>query len=253
MLYRKGLLPIKNRFLIVRHGESIWNKDSKFTGWTNIPLTNNGRKEASLISQTLMKHNICPNIIFTSVLDRAVETSNIIKNELNKFNKIDVPMHTTWRLNERHYGTLEGIPRQYIREMFGKKYTKLIRCNFNIKPPIIRDYNYNNDYKIYRNCYFKRVKYGESKENVLERVLPYYENDILYTLNEERFPLIVTHKHTARVLMKYLLKIKDEEFEDYELPEKKIIMVYLKDDLTYDTHKEIDFYNTDKKIEKGKN
>jgi bisphosphoglycerate-dependent phosphoglycerate mutase len=83
--------------------------------------------------------------------------------------------------------------------------------------------------------------------------LPYYENDILYTLNEERFPLIVTHKHTARVLMKYLLKIKDEEFEDYELPEKKIIMVYLKDDLTYDTHKEIDFYNTDKKIEKGKN
>ena len=80
--------------------------------------------------------------------------------------------------------------------------------------------------------------------------MPYYENDILYTLNEERFPLIVTHKHTARVLMKYLLKINDEEFEDYELPEKKIIMVYLKDDLTYDTHKEIDFNTTDKKVVK---
>jgi hypothetical protein len=78
------------------------------------------------------------------------------------------------------------------------------------------------------------------------------ENDILYTLNEERLPLIVTHKHTARVLMKHLLKIRDEEFEDYELPEKKIIMVYLKDDLSYDTHKELDFYNTEKKVIKNK-
>jgi 2,3-bisphosphoglycerate-dependent phosphoglycerate mutase len=247
MLYRKGLIPTKNRFLMVRHGESIWNKDSKFTGWTNIPLTNNGRKEAWLISQTLINNNISPNIIFTSVLDRSIETSNIIKNEINKINELDIPIYTSWRLNERHYGTLEGIPRQYIRDMFGKKFTKLIRCNFHIKPPIIRDYNYNNDYKIYRNCYFKKVKYGESKENVLERILPYYENDILYTLNENKLPLIVTHKHTARVLMKYLLKMNDEEFEDYELPEKKIIMVYLKEDLSYDTHKEIDYYNSDKK------
>ena len=77
-------------------------------------------------------------------------------------------------------------------------------------------------------------------------------NHILYTLNEERLPLIVTHKHTARVLMKHLLKIRDEEFEDYELPEKKIIMVYLKDDLSYDTHKELDFYNTEKKVMKNK-
>jgi 2,3-bisphosphoglycerate-dependent phosphoglycerate mutase len=241
MLYRNGLIPIKNRFLLVRHGESIWNKDSKFTGWTNIPLTDNGRNEANIISQTLIKHNIFPNIIFTSVLDRAIESSNIIKNELNKLNKIDIPIHTSWRLNEQHYGTLDGIPRQYIRDVFGKKFTKLIRCNFNTKPPIIHDYNYNNDYKIYKNIYFKKVKYGESKEDVMERMLPYYENDILYTLNEDKFPLIVTHKHTARVLMKQLLKIKDEEFDNYELPEKKVIMIYLNDDLTYNTHKEFGF------------
>jgi 2,3-bisphosphoglycerate-dependent phosphoglycerate mutase len=231
----------KNRFLIIRHGESIWNKDSKFTGWTDIPLTNNGRKEAGLIAKTLIKYNMIPNLIFTSVLDRAIETSNIIKNDLDNINKTNVPIYNTWRLNERHYGTLEGIPRQYIRNMFGKTYTKLIRCNFNIKPPIICDYNYNNDYKVYRNCYFKKIKYGESKENVLDRMLPYYENDILYTIDEGKFPLIITHKHTARVLMKHLLKIKDEEFEEYELPEKKIIMVNLKDDLSYDNHDEIDY------------
>ena len=114
MLNRGILLPTKNRFLLTRHGESIWNKDSKFTGWTNIPLTNNGKIEAKKITQALLNKNICPSIIFTSVLDRAIETSNIVKKEINKFNNKDVPIYTSWRLNERHYGTLEGIPRQYI-------------------------------------------------------------------------------------------------------------------------------------------
>ena len=241
MLYRGNLIPTKNRFLLVRHGESIWNKDSKFTGWTNIPLTNNGKKDAKKIYQTLLNNNICPNIIFTSVLDRAIETSNIIKKEMYQFNKADIPVYTSWRLNERHYGKLEGIPRQYIRDMYGTKYTNLIRCNFSMKPPIIRDYNYNNNYPVYRNCYFKKVEYGESKENVMERMLPYYENDILYTLSENKFPLIVTHKHTARVLMKHLLKIKDEDFEQFELPDKKLLLVHLNDELHYEKHFEIEY------------
>ena len=241
MLYRGNLIPTKNRFIIVRHGESIWNKDSKFTGWTNIPLTNKGKKDAKKIYQTLLNNNICPNIIFTSVLDRAIETSNIIKKEMFQFNKTDVPIYTSWRLNERHYGKLEGMPRQYIRDMYGLKYTNLIRCNFNMKPPIIRDYNSDNTYPVYRNCYFKKVEYGESKENVMERMLPYYENDILYTLSENKFPLIVTHKHTARVLMKHLLKIKDEDFEDFELPDKKLLLVHLNDELNYEKHFEIEY------------
>ena len=88
-------------------------------------------------------------------------------------------------------------------------------------------------------CYFNKIKNGESKENVLERLLPYYENDILYTLTENKFPLIVTHKHTARVLMKHLLKMKDEEFENYQLPEK-ILLVHLDENLTYSSHSELD-------------
>jgi len=241
MLYQGRLLSNKHRFLLIRHGESIWNKDSKFTGWTNIPLTNKGKKEALQISQTLIRNNLCPNIIFTSVLDRAIETSNIIQKDIHLYNKNSIPIYTTWRLNERHYGYLEGIPRQYIRETLGHYYTRLVRCNFYMKPPIIKNYEIKNEYPVYRNCYFKRIKYGESKENVLERMLPYFENDILYTMNENKFPLIVTHKHTARVLMKHLLKIKDEDFEDYEIPSKKIMLVYLNDDLTYHTHFDIDY------------
>lgn len=238
MLYRGNLTSAKKCFLLVRHGESIWNKDSKFTGWTNIPLTNYGKKEAAKIADALIKHNLFPNIIFTSVLERSIDTSNIIKTEINK---VDIPIYTSWRLNERHYGTLEGIPRQYVREMFGNKFTKLIRCNYSMKPPIIRDYKSINDYPVYRNCYFETVKYGESKENVLQRMLPYYENDILYTLGEHKFPLIVTHKHTARVLMKHLLKLDDEEFETFDIPNKKIILVNLHNDLSYDSHLHIEY------------
>jgi len=114
-----------------------------------------------------------------------------------------------------------------------------------MKPPVIRDYPYTNEYNVYRNCYFEKVKYGESKENVLERVLPYYENDILYTLSENRFPLIVTHKHTARVIMKHLLQINDHDFEHYELPDKKIFVVYLQDDFRYERHDEMDYRSDD--------
>ena len=85
------------------------------------------------------------------------------------------------------------------------------------------------------------MKFGESKENVLDRMLPYYENDILYTLSENKFPLIVTHKHTARVLMKHLLKMNDEEFEDYVLPDKKILFICLDDNLNYEKHVEIEY------------
>ena len=234
----QALNTFKNRFLLVRHGESIWNQDSKFTGWTNIPLTDNGREEAKNIANTIISNNLLPNIIFTSVLHRTIETSNIIKKELNTN---DIPIHTSWRLNEKHYGTLEGVPRQYIRDMYGDKFTKMMRCNYNMKPPIIKDYNYDNEYPIYRNCYFEKIKNGESKEHVLERLLPYYENDILYTLTEKYFPLIVTHKHTARVLMKHLLKINDEDFDFYELPSKKIFLIELDHKLNYEKHTEFSY------------
>jgi len=241
MLYRNNLIPKQNRLLLVRHGESIWNQDSKFTGWTNIPLTPKGKMEATRIAHTLYLYGLTPTVMFSSVLDRSVETATMIQRELHHSRNTPVPIYTSWRLNERHYGTLEGVPRQYVRELFGNRITRQVRCSFTMKPPILTDYVTTNPYPVYRNCYFKSIQYGESKENVLERVLPYYENDILYTLSEHKFPLIVTHKHTVRVLMKHLLKMKDEDFEKYELPDKKIMLVTLNDELEYASHIEIDY------------
>ena len=116
---------INKQFLLVRHGESIWNQDSKFTGWTNIPLTENGKHEAKMMSNQLKNHNLYPNIIFSSVLDRAIDTSSIIKNEINN----NIQIQTSWRLNEKHYGTLEGIPRNYIRNIYGDLFTKMMRLS----------------------------------------------------------------------------------------------------------------------------
>jgi len=231
---------IKYKFLIVRHGESIWNKSSKFTGWTNIPLTEYGKQESQHIGRSLIMHNLIPNIMFTSVLDRAINTANIIKKELND----DMMIHTTWRLNEKHYGTIEGIPRQLIRSNYGDMFTDLIRNDFYTKPPIVNDFDHLKNatkYPVYRNCYIEKLQFGESKQNVLERLLPYYENDILYTLSEHKFPLIVTHKHCARVLMKHLLNISDVNFRNYKLPEKKILLVCLQENLDYDKHFELEY------------
>ena len=236
------------RIIIARHGESIWNQDSKFTGWTNIPLTDKGRLEAKKMANVLKPYK--PSIIFTSVLQRSIETSTIIQKELMelkklknemKQNRVDIPIHTSWRLNEKHYGTLEGVPRKYIRDLYGELFTQMMRSNFTMKPPVLKNVDIVSTYPVYRNCYLESIKHGESKENVLARLLPYYENDILYTLSENHTPLILTHKHTARVLMKHLLQMNDEVFENYELP-NKIIVVNLKD-LNYFSHQELDYKN----------
>ena len=209
---------------MVRHGESIWNLDSKFTGWTDIPLTKNGVKEAQKIGEVLCENNIYPTILFSSSLKRAIDTANIIKEGFDK-NQASGP-YTSWRLNEKHYGTLEGIPRQKIRDEYGDKFTKMMRKSYYMTPPIINIPQDEIDkYPIFKNCYYNSISLGESKENVLKRLLPYFENDIMYKLTENETPLIVTHKHCARVLMKYLLKISDVDFETYELPEKTIIQL----------------------------
>ncbi len=235
------LQNIFKKIVIVRHGQSIWNHDSKFTGWTNIPLTHDGKKEAVSISKKLNEINIIPNIIFSSELDRCIKTSNIIINNMKNKN---IPIHTSWRLNEKHYGTLEGVPREYIRRQYGEQFTSMMRGNFTFKPPVLNNVpTYNqNKYKIYRNCYFKTIEKGESKEDVLSRLLPYYENDILYKVSDEnKLPLIVTHKHCARVLMKKFLNIDDDVFQEYQIPSKNIIIVSLDDELNYLSHELIPY------------
>jgi 2,3-bisphosphoglycerate-dependent phosphoglycerate mutase len=234
---------ILRNLYIVRHGQSIWNHDSKFTGWTDIPLTIDGRNEAKQIASTLYENNIYPNLYFSSVLERCLDTSNIIKRYMKmEIRDFETKTHTTWRLNEKHYGTLEGIPRELIREQYGSKFTSMMRNNFYMKPPVLKELPLVNDYSVYKNCYFENMRNGESKENVLGRLLPYYENDIMYTLNKEsNVPIVITHKHCIRVLLKYLLHISDEDFEDFRLNDKTILKINYDEELNFIDYDEIQY------------
>ena len=217
---------------MVRHGQSIWNHDSKFTGWTDIPLTKKGLDEAKQISKFLIQNKIQPNVYFTSVLKRCINTTHVIRDLVDSKFKTKSDIYTSWRLNEKHYGCLEGVPRDEIRGSFGKKFTSMMRNNFYMKPPVIEENELPkkcNQYPIFRNCYYESIKYGESKENVLSRLLPYYENDILYSFQLNQIPMIVTHKHCVRVLMKHLLKISDQDFENFTIPSDHLVEIDIDD------------------------
>jgi 2,3-bisphosphoglycerate-dependent phosphoglycerate mutase len=215
--------------LLVRHGKSVWNHDSKFTGWTNIPLIEQGRSDARKIAQTLRSNNIIPTVFFSSVLQRSLESATIIKQSLNS----DADILTSWRLNEKHYGTLEGVEREYIRNVYGNRFTSMMRSNFYMKPPVIKSIPQQTEYPIFKNCYFDTIKYGESKENVLTRLLPYFQNDILYTITQDKLPLVVTHKHCLRVIMKHYLSLSDEEFEEFDISSNVILILKFDEDFVF--------------------
>ena len=227
------------RLLIVRHGKSIWNQESKFTGWTNIPLDNVGKKEAINMGKILKKQNLIPNTIFSSTLYRAIDTSSLINKNFEK----SALIYSDWRLNEKHYGTLEGVEREKIRQKYGIEYTKKMRSSFHMLPPIVAE-EVSETYSTVKMCksaseYFEKIKLGESKKNVYDRVIPFYLEKIIPSIRNNDFPLIVTHKHSARVLMKYLKDINDKDFEKYKLPENKIIYIEL--DKNFKKQKELLF------------
>jgi len=219
------------KFLMVRHGESIWNSNSTFTGWSDIPLTTKGIQEAINMGAILKNNYIYPTKIFTSELSRAILTSNIIATySSDEYINLESPIviEKSWRLNEKHYGDLDGVRRQYLRDNFGDDYTKMLRNSYTMIPPTIQ-YKMKNTYPIYMNKYYKQNIKGESKEMIYNRVIPYWNNILLPEItgynNKYSCSLICTHKHTARVIMKHVKNISDGDFEHYQLPEKKMLFI----------------------------
>lgn len=229
------------RLLIVRHGQSIWNLESKFTGWTNIPLNRTGKIQALNIGKKILSEDLKPSVIYSSILQRSIDTSKFINNNFD--NRLDIL--TDWRLNEKHYGTLEGVKREFIRDKYGKEFTRKMRSDFTMMPPIISE-TVKNKFKIVNMCddakkYFNNINLGESKKDVYNRTIPFYLDKIIPSINNNHFPLIVTHKHTARVLLKYLCSISDKDFENYKLIENKIIYIELDENMKKNNLELIDY------------
>ena len=204
------------KLVLLRHGESIWNKENKFTGWTDVELTENGKNEAHKAGLLLKEKGYTFDIAFTSVLKRANDTLDIVLKEMN----LNIPVHYSYKLNERHYGALQGLNKDETRKKYGEEQVHLWRRSATVRPPAfdINDERYpGNDIK-YKDLDKKDLPLTECLLDTMKRTVEYYESDIKEELLQDKNVLIVAHGNSLRSIIKYLENISDEDIMNIELP-----------------------------------
>ena len=213
------------KIVLLRHGESIWNKKGLFTGWTDVNLTKKGISEANEAGKELSKKGFKFDIAYTSLLIRAQRTLNIVLREL-KLSKI--PIVIDWRLNERHYGNLQGLNKKAMAEKFGEKQVLIWRRSYSIRPPEIdsnNKYNQKDDPK-YREI---KVPSAESLKDVVARVIPFWQTEIIPKIKSGQKIIISTSGNDLRAIIKYLDKVPSKEIVNFNVP-TGIPLVYELDD-----------------------
>ena len=217
------------KLILVRHGESIWNKENKFTGWTDVPLSEKGINEAIEAGKILKKNGYTFDVAYTSVLKRANDTLDYILDELN----LNIPIKYSWRLNERHYGALQGLNKDETREKYGEEQVRLWRRSANVRPPelSIDDPRYpGNDFK-YKDLNEWELPKTENLLDTVKRVIDYWNSDIKKDLLANKKVIIVAHGNSLRGLIKYLDNLSDDEIMNLEIATGKPICYELDDNL----------------------
>merc|ERR1711998_49222 len=206
------------KLVFVRHGQSEWNESGLFTGWVDVGLTDFGVKEAMAAGEKLLETNIKFDVMYSSVLKRAVRTGNII---LSCLNQEYIPVIKTWRLNERMYGNLQGKNKVETVEKYGKKQILIWRRSFDVPPPPIE---FNDQYcplresHKYCNLSLEEIPRTECLKDVISRVSPFFKDTILPKLKSGLNILIIAHGNSIRAICKYLDEISDPEITSLEIP-----------------------------------
>ena len=218
------------KLVLVRHGQSVWNLENRFTGWTDVELSENGIKEAKEAGKLLKEKGYTFDVAYTSVLKRANDTLKYILNEL----KIDIPIHYNWRLNERHYGALQGLNKDETRKKYGDEQVHLWRRSADVRPPALTkdDERYSGNDLKYKDLQEDEIPLTENLLDTVERVTKYFESDIKKDLLMKKRVIIVAHGNSLRCLMKYLDKLSNEEVISLEIATGRPICYELNDDLT---------------------
>lgn len=227
--------------VLVRHGESEWNKKKLFTGWTDVNLTDSGIYDAKMIGRKLKSQDFCFDVAFTSVLKRAGMTLELILEELNND---QAKIIKSWKLNERHYGKLQGKSKVGILEELDWKEIHSFRRGYYTKPPQLDEddpRNPINDPK-YSHVSKDLLTRGESLEDTYNRVIPFLTSKVYEKLKSHKNALIVSHGNTLRVMLKYLDNLSDTEIEGVEFPIGKIIIYKLDKDFKV-IDREYSFYD----------
>ena len=214
--------------VLIRHGESEWNKKNLFTGWTDVDLTENGIEEAQnaglLLKQTGFDFDIC----YTSYLKRAIHTLNLL---LEQLDRQWLPVIKTWKLNERHYGTMQGLNKSETAQKYGDEQVKIWRRSFAIRPPALSEDDERSPRRQiqYRNENQKELPLCESLEDTIARVVPYFSNVIQKEMNDGKRVLIAAHGNSIRALVKYFDKLSEQDITEVNIP-TGIPLVYEFDD-----------------------
>ncbi|QCI15979.1 2,3-diphosphoglycerate-dependent phosphoglycerate mutase [Buchnera aphidicola] len=212
------------KLVLIRHGQSEWNKLNKFTGWHDIKLSKKGKDEAKAAALLLKKEKFFFNCSYTSVLKRAIHTLQII---LDKLNQSWLPIEKSWRLNERHYGELEGLNKDEVIKQYGEEKVLLWRRSFNVSPPKIniKDNRFPGHDRRYAHLNINEIPLGESLETTSHRVMPYWNKIIYPQLKKHKKILIVAHGNSLRALMQYLNKIDNNDIIELNIPTAKPIII----------------------------
>ena len=205
------------KLILLRHGESQWNALNLFTGWVDVDLSEKGVLEAKRGGELLKEKNLIPNSLHTSVLNRAIKTSELA---LESAGIKEIPTKRSWRLNERHYGALQGLNKKDTLEKYGEEQFMLWRRFYDVPPPPIDPndkYAQNNDPK-YKDMQKSDIPLTECLKDVVKRVIPYWKESIVPELESGKTVLVVAHGNSLRALIKYLENISDENIAKLNLP-----------------------------------
>lgn len=216
------------QLILIRHGQSQWNLENRFTGWWDVDITEKGVEEARAAGRLMKDKGITPDRCFTSVQTRAIKTLNLALEEMGR---LWLPVEKDWHLNERHYGGLTGLNKQETRDRHGDEPVHIWRRSFDIPPPPMEagsPYDLSGDPR-YAGIHIPTT---ESLKDTIARVLPYWEQRIAPELKAGKSVLISAHGNSLRALVKHLSKIPDDEITGLEIPTGQPIVYALDDNLT---------------------
>jgi 2,3-bisphosphoglycerate-dependent phosphoglycerate mutase len=217
------------KLILLRHGHSEWNAKNLFTGWVDVDLNDQGRKEAVRGGELLVENNILPDVLYTSLLKRAINTANMA---LDKANRGWIPVKRDWRLNERHYGALQGKDKKQTLEEYGEEQFMLWRRSFDTPPPPLDDSSEFSQAADPRYADLgDELPRTECLKDVIARFLPYWEAEIVPDLQSGRTVLVAAHGNSLRALVKHLDQISDEDIAGLNIPTGMPLVYRLDEDM----------------------
>ena len=205
------------KVVLVRHGESAWNKENRFTGWTDVPLSEKGLAEAKSAGQLLAKEGFVFDKAYTSVLKRAIKTLWCVLEEMDL---MWIPVEHSWKLNERHYGALQGLNKAETAARYGDAQVKIWRRSYDTRPPMLEttDERYPGSDPRYKSLSAEEVPAGECLEDTVARVVPYWNEKIAPDIRAGKKLIIAAHGNSLRALVKYLDDVSNAEITELNIP-----------------------------------